>query len=103
MITTRWKCKTTMSTSPSRGRGVCLTKQDGHPVTWCQVFIVDNWYDIIYEPFKGEMAKWNGLYRKVWAINESGEKVEISRSQIKVLFHIDNSELRDSQIKDILL
>ncbi len=49
------------------------------------------------------MAKWNGLYRKVWAINESGEKVEISRSQIKVLFHIDNSELRDSQIKDILL
>ena len=107
-----WKCRTTMSTAP-RGIGDMSSdhpfranvKQLEDKVVWVVSFEKGKWYNVEYETWENSnTARINGGYRRAWAINESGDKVEISQAQIKILFYTDynKDEMRDSQIDTLL-
>lgn len=92
-VKTKWLCKN--SSQVLEGR------------TWKSRFEKDRWYDGEYETWETKhtseekMFRMNGGWRKYWAVNESGEKEELSKSEWKIIFH-SNEELRDYKIDSIL-
>jgi len=73
------------------------------PTTWVDKFIEGKWYDAEYETWDWEDGyRINGGWRTYWVINELGEKEELSRPYMDVLFHHDIVEIRDRKIDEIL-
>lgn len=111
--TAMWKCRTTMSTAP---RGIGYMSSD-HPfmanvkiptnsekVVWVVSFEKDKWYNVEYETWdNSNTARINGGYKRAWVVNESGEKVEVAGSQIRILFYTDynKDEMRNSQLDNL--
>lgn len=74
-----------------------------YPINWVDRFIEGKWYDGEYETWlSADGYRLNGGWRKYWVINEQGEKEEISRGHIRVIFESDTQSLRDSKIDVII-
>jgi len=66
-------------------------------------FIEGKWYDGEYETWSWEDGyRVNGGWRKYWVVNEKGEKEEIPKAHMKVIFEFDIQQLREEKLKDIL-
>lgn len=73
------------------------------PATWVDTFIKGKWYDGEYETWNWEDGyRLNGGWRTYWVVNELGEKEEIPKAHMNVIFQLDISEIRDAKIDDIL-
>ena len=70
---------------------------------WTEIFIEGKWYDGEYETWDWEDGyRINGGWRKYWVVNELGEKEEVSKSRMRVVFNTEINEIRDQKIDDIL-
>jgi hypothetical protein len=88
-INTKFYCKTTQSVSD----GLSKFKEQ---------FIKGKWYDGAYEIWSEQLYKLNNGWRSYWVINESGERMEISRTRMKIIFELNKTELIDEKINIIL-
>ena len=78
------------------GRGIV-------PSQWKPRFIEGKWYDGEYETWNWEDGyKCNGGWSRYWVVDESGEKKELSRTYMKIIFQLDIDEIRDQKIEQIL-
>jgi hypothetical protein len=95
IVKTKFKCKGTSSVGSFNG-------------PWVDRFIEGKWYDGEYETWETkftseeDMYRMNGGWRKYWAINEQGEKEELSKAHFKITFHYDLDKIRDAKIDDLL-
>ena len=61
------------------------------------------WYDGEYETWPSEDGyRLNGSWRRYWAVNEQGEKEEITKAWFKIMFEHDIEKIRDEKINNIL-
>ena len=87
----KWKCKATAQTSGRLGS------------QWKDRFIKGKWYDGEYETWPSEDGyRLNGSWRRYWAVNEQGEKEEITKAWFKIMFEHDIEKIRDEKINNIL-
>jgi hypothetical protein len=91
IIKTKFLCKSGSRTGSAYG-GV-----------WIDKFIEGKWYDGEYETWSWEDGyRVNNGWRRYWIVNELGEKEEISKGHIKIIFETDTQQLRDRKIEDII-
>ena len=91
IVKTRWKCKSTTQHS------------DGLNSQWINVFIKGKWYDCEYETWSSSDGfRLNGGWKRYWAINENGEKSELSKSEATLIFYQNIDDLRDAKIDLII-
>ena len=91
IIKARWKCKS----------GSQIAHSMSGP--WIDRYITGKWYDVEYETWSWESGyRVNGGWRKYWAINEQGEKEELSKPEAKCIFFHDIDMQRDAKIDLIL-
>jgi hypothetical protein len=91
VIKTKFLCKNGSRTSPAIGG-----------LKWEDRFIEDKWYDGEYETWSLQLYRLNGGWKRYWVINEKGEKEEVPKAQMKVIFEFDIQQLRERKIKDII-
>lgn len=73
----------------------------GFPLT--NIFIRGKIYDCEYEEWNSDEGfRLNGGHRRYWVINEIGQKEELSRGELRALFHTDPVDIRDVIIDDLL-
>ena len=71
---------------------------------WVDRFIEGKWYDGEYETWTSEEGfRLNGGWRRYWAVNEQGEKEEITKAWFKIMFEHDIEKIRDEKINNILI
>ena len=92
-VKTKFLCKTGSRTAPRAPLG---------SIKWKDRFIEGKWYEGEYETWSLQLYKLNGGWRRYWVINEVGEKEEISRIHMRIIFEMDVQELRDNKIDQIL-
>lgn len=89
-VKTKFYCKTTQSISST---GLIRFKEQ---------FIKGKWYDGAYETWSDQLFKLNNGWRSYWVIDESGEKIKMSRIEMRIIFELDKTELIDKKINLIL-
>ena len=101
IVQTKFLCKTGSRTAP-RAPGIVAGRSLGN-IKWEDRFIEGKWYDGEYETWSWEDGyRVNGGWRKYWVVNEKGEKEEIPKAHMKVIFEFDIQQLREEKLKDIL-
>jgi hypothetical protein len=96
IVKTKFYCKSGAQEAP--GRGVDISN-----IKWIDMFIKDKWYDGEYETWSYNSGfRLNGGWRKYWVVKENGEKIQLSRAKMGLIFELDKVELRDIKISDLL-
>lgn len=94
IIKTKFLCKNGSRTAPRAPLG---------SIKWKDRFIEGKWYEGEYQTWSWEDGyRVNGGWRKYWVINEMGEKEEIPKAHMKVIFEFDTQQLRDEKINVII-
>ena len=92
IVKSKFYCKNSMSSSPRLSEGS----------NWAEKFISSKWYDGEYETWNFKDGfKLNGGHNRYWVINEQGEKEELSKSHMNVLFDL-TINFRNYKIEEIL-
>jgi len=95
-INKKFKCKGTMSTSPS-----C------EPYDWKEEFIEGKWYNCSYKTWSNdpieniESYKRNGGWNGYKAISEYGVELKFDRAHFNIVFYTTVDEIRESLINEI--
>jgi hypothetical protein len=95
IIKTKFLCKNEFSTIPRLNsyKGVISTVK----------FIPGKWYDVEYQTWwSKDLFKLNGGHYKYWATDEHGDKEEMSKTYMNILFYMNDSEVRDKKLDNIL-
>ena len=72
-------------------------------ITWVDIFIEGKWYEGEYETWSSESGfRLNSGWRRYWAINENGIKMQMSKARMNTIFELDEVKLRDIKIDNIL-
>ena len=102
IVQTKFLCKNGSRTAISASYKGAPRAQLGS-IKWEDRFIEGKWYDGEYETWSWEDGyRVNGGWRKYWVVNEKGEKEEIPKAHMKVIFEFDIQQLREEKLKDIL-
>ncbi len=107
LIQTKFLCKS--GSRSGSGNGISISGPNSHPtitqvpVSWIDTFIAGKWYDGEYEPWWFEDGfRLNGGHRRYWVINERGEKENIPKAHMNIIFELNIDEMRDKKIDEIL-
>lgn len=73
-----------------------------NPLDFKPQFIEGKWYEGAYETWSSQLFKLNNGWKSYWVIDENGDRVEIERTGMRIIFELDESKLRDIKIKNIL-
>lgn len=91
IIKTKFYCKGGQKTSPDISS------------SWRDQFMEGKWYDGEYETWGWEDGyRLNGGYRRYWVIEENGNKIEIHKARMKLVFELDMDKVREKKIEQIL-